>query len=192
MGRGHSYDQRPARHHAAGGPAIPPLASYSAGPGTEVGLLSSPIAVAVTNRGTVVALESNVSSAAPYQLSAFDVLGSPVRLFGTSTPQAFTLPLPSGRTYTDIGIDGSDDIYLLSYSGTGSAPSDYRIDVYQRNGTPIATNSPGTNIPHFAVDYWRSIYAANFTALGDTSGHPHIDSAIKVVEPSISRWDPAG
>ena len=31
----------------------PPRATYSAGPGTEIGLLSSPIAVAVTNPGTV-------------------------------------------------------------------------------------------------------------------------------------------
>ncbi len=172
---------------------LPPLAAYSAGPGTATGLLSSPIALAVTNRGVVVALESNVSSALPYQLSAFDLLGNPARFFGSQSSPAFTLPLAVDRTYLDIGIDGSDDLYLLSNAGDNSQPADYRIDVYQRDGTPIATLSPGANIPHLAVDYWRSIFAANYTALLDTTtNEPHIDPALNVVEPSISRWDPAG
>ena len=67
----------------------------------------------------------------------------------------------------------------------------FRIDVYNPTGTPIATNSPGTNVPRFAVDYWRSIYAANYSALHDTStNQPHIDPTLNVAEPSLSRFDP--
>ena len=163
----------------------PPLAAYSAGPGTEIGLLSSPTAVAVTNPGIVIVLEAGAS-----QLAAFDLVGNPVRYFGTSTPADFTLPLPSA-TYLDVAVDGANQIYLLSYSSDGSQTTDYRIDVYNPTGAPVATNSPGTNIPHLAVDYWRSIYAANYTALADTTtNQPHIDPTLGVPEPSLSRLDP--
>jgi hypothetical protein len=165
----------------------PPLATYSAGPGTQIGLLSSPTAVAVTNPGTVIVLEAGAS-----QLAAFDLNGHPARSFGTTTPANFTLPLPADVTWLDLAVDGANQIYLLSHHGDGADPADYHIDVYSPTGTPIATNSPGTNIPHLAVDYWRSIYAANYTALLDSStGQPRIDPAIGVAEPSLSRFDPS-
>ena len=53
------------------------LAAYTAGPGTQIGLLSSPIALAVTNPGTVLVLEAGG------QISAFDLNGNPVPYFGT-------------------------------------------------------------------------------------------------------------
>jgi hypothetical protein len=164
----------------------PPLAAYVAGPGTEIGLLSSPTAVAVTNPGIIIVLEAGAS-----QLAAFDLNGNPVRYFGTGSPAAFTLTLPGPATYLDVAVDGSGQIYVLSYQGDGTQPADYRIDVYTPSGTPLATNSPGTNIPHLAVDYWRSIYAANYTALLDSStGQPRIDPDLGVAEPSLSRFDP--
>jgi hypothetical protein len=46
-------------------------------------------------------------------------------------------------------------------------------------------------VPHLAVDYWRSIFAANYAplaALGTTT--PHISPALGVPEPSLSRFDP--
>jgi hypothetical protein len=53
------------------------------------------------------------------------------------------------------------------------------------------TNSPGVNVPHLAVDYWRSIFAANFDPLTDLgTATPHIDPALGVAEPSLSRFDP--
>jgi hypothetical protein len=165
----------------------PPLAAYVAGPGTEIGLLSSPTAVAVTNPGIIIVLEAGAS-----QLAAFDLNGNPVRYFGTGSPAAFTLTLPGPATYLDVAVDGAGQIYVLSYQGDGTQPADYRIDVYTPSGTPLATNSPGTNIPHLAVDYWRSIYAANYTALLDSgTGQPRIDPALGVVEPSLSRFDPS-
>ena len=164
----------------------PPLATYTAGPGTQIGLLSSPTAVAVTNPGTVLVLEAGAS-----QLAAFDLNGNPARYFGTTTPANFTLSLPTDVAWLDLAVDGANQIYLLSHHGDGSQVSDYHIDVYSPTGTPIATNSPGTNIPHLAVDYWRSIYAANYSPLHDTTtNQPHIDPTIGVPEPSLSRFDP--
>ena len=87
-------------------------------------------------------------------------------------------------------MDGSGQIYVLSHRNDGHQVSDYRIDVYTPNGTPLATNSPGTNVPRLAVDYFRSIYAANYTALLDSAGQPQIDPALGVAEPSLSVFDP--
>jgi hypothetical protein len=165
---------------------LPPLAAYTAGPGDETGLLRSPTAIAITNPGIVIVLEAGRA-----RLSAFDLNLHPVRYFGTTSPRSFRLELPSSLTYLDVAVDGAGQIYLLSYSNDGSQPSDYRIDVYTATGEPLATNSPGTNVPHLAVDYFRSIFAANYSALLDIgTGQPHIDPALRVAEPSLSRFDP--
>ena len=47
------------------------------------------------------------------------------------------------------------------------------------------------NVPHFAVDYWRNIFAANYDALADTvTGQAHVDQALGVAEPSLSVFSP--
>ncbi len=181
----------------------PPQAAYSAGAGSQVGLLSSPVAVAVTNPGVVLVLEG-----AALQIAAFDLNGNPVPYFsaaaaasrspaakgarGRRRPKpAYTLPLASTGSYLDLAVDGAGQIYVLYYTGDGSAPADYHVDVYTQTGAVLDTNSPGVNVPHLAVDYWRSIFAANYDPLADiTSGQPHIDPALGVAEPSLSRFDP--
>ncbi len=186
--------------------ALPPLAAYSAGPGTQVGLLGSPIAIAVTNPGVVIVLEATGPNGP--QLSAFDLNGNPVRYFqppvtrralvadarrrpGAAGRGKYTLTLVSSGTYLDLAVDGSGQIYLLYYAGDGSAAGDYRVDVYTPTGTALDTHSPGVNVPHLAIDYWRSIYAANYDPLVNiATGQPHIGPALGVAEPSLSRFDP--
>ena len=166
--------------------ARPQLAAYTAGPGTQVGLLSSPVALAVTNPGTVLVLE-----AASRQISAFDLNGNPVPYFAAAPSPGYALPLVSEGTYLDVAVDGAEQVYLLYFTGTGAAPADYHVDVYNADGSPLATHSPGVNVPHLAVDYWRSIFAANYAplaTLGTTT--PRISPALGVPEPSLSRFDP--
>ena len=139
-------------------PPLPVLAAYSAGSGTQVGLLNSPIALAVTNAGTVLVLEAGG------QISAFDLNGNPVAYFGTaltrrtllapgrrrlgaSAQGQFTLPLVSSGTYLDLAVDGAGQMYVLYYTGDGVAPGDYRVDVYTPAGAALDTNSPGVNVP---------------------------------------------
>jgi hypothetical protein len=173
----------------------PVSAAYSAGPGTQPGLLTSPIALAVTNPGVVLVLE------APGRLATFDLNGHPVRYFASSLTRRgllvasgqgqYRLPLVSPGTYLDVAVDGAGQIYVLYYTGDGSAPGDYRVDVYTQAGAVLDTHSPGVNVPHLAVDYWRSIYAANYDPLADiATGQPHIDPALGAAEPSLSRFDP--
>ena len=184
----------------------PPLAAYSAGPGSQVGLLDTPVSIAVTNPGVVLVLEAGAS-----QVSAFDLNGTPAayfkpqsagsrlaarRRFATAaavgdSDLAFSMPLVSDGTYLDIAVDGAGQIYLLYFTGDGGDPEDYRVDVYNQDGTPLNTNSPGVNVAQLAVDYWRSIYGANYSALDDVgTDTPHISSDLKVLEPSLSRFDP--
>lgn len=183
-------------------PPLPVLAAYSAGSGTQVGLLNSPIALAVTNAGTVLVLEAGG------QISAFDLNGNPVAYFGTaltrrtllapgrrrlgaSAQGQFTLPLVSSGTYLDLAVDGAGQMYVLYYTGDGVAPGDYRVDVYTPAGAALDTNSPGVNVPHLAVDYFRNLYAGNFSPLADiATGQAHIDPALTVAEPSISAFTP--
>ena len=181
-------------------PDRPALAGYSAGTGDQVGLLQSPVAIAVTNAGTVLILE-----AAATQIAAFDLNGNPVRYFpaaGTtrralvrgqrqaSGQGSFTMPLPAA-SYLDLAVDGAGQMYVLYHTGDGTAPADYRVDIYTSAGVLLNSASAGVNVPHLAVDHWRSLFAPNFDPLADlTTGKLYIDTALKVAEPSVSRFDP--
>jgi hypothetical protein len=179
----------PATPPAQTPPATPPVASYTAGAGNQVGLLSSPTAVAVTNPGTVLVLEPGAM-----RVSAFDLNGNPARYFTGPSAVAgpmFRLPLLNPGSYLDLAVDGSNQLYLLYYTGDGSAPADYCVDVYSPLGVLVADGIPGVNVPLFAVDYWRNIFAANYDALADTAtGQPRIDPALGVAEPSLSVFEP--
>src|SRR5262249_49153611 len=159
--------------------------------------------IAVTAPGVVIVLEADGQHGP--QLAAFDLNGHPVPYFqppstrralltharrrGATGQGNYRLPLVSVGTYLDLAVDGSAQIYVLYYTGDGVGPGDYRVDVYTPTGTPLDTHSPGVNVPHFAVDYWRSIYAANYDPLTDiATGKPHIDPALAVAEPSLSRF----
>ena len=195
-------------------PAAPPFATaqpvqatYSAGPGTQIGLLGSPIAIAVTNPGTVVVLEAAGGATGKPQLSAFDLNVNAVPYFqatmtrrgwmaagarrGAGTQGPYTLPLVSKGTYLDLAVDGSEQIYALYHTGDGTSPGDYHVDVYIPAGAVLNDHIVGVNVPHLAVDYWRSMYAANYDPLiGIGTKQPHIDPALGVAEPSVSRFDP--
>jgi hypothetical protein len=166
----------------------PVLASYAAGPGNQPGLLSSPIAVAVTNPGVVLVLEAGSA-----QLASFDLNGNPVRYFaGTDGTRQFRRALASSGTPLDLAVDGAGQIYVLYFTGAGSAPSDYHVDVYTASGDVLDTHSPGVNVGRLAVDYWRSIYGANYDPLIDLgTTTARVDPRLGVNEPSLSRFDPS-
>ena len=99
-----------------GGGGRPALASYKGGPGTQPGLLQSPIAVAITNPGVVLVLE-----AVGNQLAAFDLNLDPLPYFPAG--DGYRLPLVAAGTYLDLAVDGSGFIYVLYYTGHGTAPA---------------------------------------------------------------------
>ena len=70
----------------------PVQAAYSAGSGIQTGLLSSPIAIAVTNPGLVLVLDAATS-----QISAFDLNGNPVPYFAGYAHAALARRSPTTR-----------------------------------------------------------------------------------------------
>jgi hypothetical protein len=168
----------------------PQLATFVAGPGTRVGLLRSPVAVAITNPGVVLVLEAGSA-----QIAAFDLNGNPSRYFkaDSGSEGAFTVPLASAGRPLDMAVDGSDQIYVLYVTGDGDAAADYRIDVYTKQGVIFNRASSSTNIPRLAIDYWRSVFGANYDPLTDLgTASKRIDPRLGVAEPSLSRFDPTG
>ena len=117
----------------------------------------------------------------------------------------------SGRTWTPIfdsqpvpsigAIAVAPSNPKVLYVGTGE--SDMRSQISYGNGMYKSTDAGKTwthigledsqHIPRLAIDYWRSIFGANYdplTELGTST--KHIDPRLGVAEPSLSRFDPTG
>ena len=89
--------------------------------------------------------------------------------------------------YLDVGVEAKGFIYVLSYQGTGSAPSDYHLDIYNPDGTwlsrtPANAGDPGVNGARMIVDQWRNLYTLNYEAILGPNNR---------TEPSVSTWIPS-
>ncbi len=102
---------------------------------------------------------------------------------GSFQQGAFVLSLKEETdpvTYLDFGVEHKGYIYVLSYGNNGDQASDYRMDIYEPDGTWLVRT---TNIPadKLTVDLWRNIYTMNYELLLGPSDRS---------EPSISEWIP--
>ena len=43
------------------------------------------------------------------------------------------MPLPAA-SYLDLAVDGAGQMYVLYHTGDGTAPADYRVDIYTAAG----------------------------------------------------------
>ncbi len=89
--------------------------------------------------------------------------------------------------YLDLGVETKGFIYVLSYQGAGSAPSDYHLDIYNPDGTwltrtPKNAADPGVNGARMIVDQWRNLYTLNYEAILGPNNR---------TEPSVSTWTPS-
>lgn len=89
--------------------------------------------------------------------------------------------------YLDVGVETKGFIYVLSYQGTGSAQSDYHLDIYNPDGTwlsrtPENAGHPGVNGARMIVDQWRNLYTLNYEAILGPNNR---------TEPSVSTWIPS-
>ena len=85
-------------------------------------------------------------------------------------------------TYLDLAVESKGFIYVLSYVNDGANPSDYRLDIYQPDGTPLnqADQDAGrVNAARIAVDQWRTLFALNYQQMQGPGGRP---------EPTVSQW----
>lgn len=104
----------------------------------------------------------------------------------------FSLYNPNNETdiqYLDMAVESQGYIYVLSYVGNGSQTTDYRLDIYEPNGTfllrvpdPSKTSTPQNVVAgRIALDIWRNLFTLNYETCPKPSGGP---------EPSISQWVP--
>ena len=86
-----------------------------------------------------------------------------------------------GITYISMSTERKGYIYVLSYTGDGSSVNDYRLDIYQPNGTWLA-RTVGVNAAKIVVDMWRNLYTLNYESFQGSGGR---------TEPSVSTWIPS-
>jgi hypothetical protein len=89
--------------------------------------------------------------------------------------------------YLDIACEPEGFIYVLSYLRPGEKLSDYRLDIYNPDGTHLArtpknSGDPGVNAAKISVDHWRTLFTLNYETILGPGGRP---------EPSISQWAPS-
>lgn len=83
--------------------------------------------------------------------------------------------------YLDIGVETKGFVYVLSYAGSGGAVSDYRLDIYNPDGSWL-TRTLQVNGARFTVDQWRNVYTLNYESLLGPNGR---------TEPTVSTWTPS-
>ncbi len=88
--------------------------------------------------------------------------------------------------YLDVGAETKGFIYVLSYVVPGHKPSDYRLDIYNPDGTPVTpdvdTHNGQVNAARMTVDQWRTLFTLNYQQMEGPAGRP---------EPTVSQWIPS-
>lgn len=100
------------------------------------------------------------------------------------------MPLKDGPsatvTYLDVAIETKGFIYVLSYVNDGSTAADYRLDIYNPDGTPLNANTGShngqVNGAKMTVDQWRTLFTLNYQQMQGPAGRP---------EPTVSQWIPS-
>jgi hypothetical protein len=102
-------------------------------------------------------------------------------------------PLRAARvgttTFLDMAVEAQGYIYVLSYLGDGSQPSNYILDVYAPDGSfclrspdPSVTSTPQNVVAgKIAVDIWRNLYGLTYETLTSPSRTP---------QPGVGHWTP--
>ena len=98
-----------------------------------------------------------------------------------------TMPLREERegaiSYMDMAVESKGYIYVLSRRRVKDTASEYRLDIYSPNGTPLLEEpQAGVNAAKLTVDQWRSLFTLNFDKLLGPNGR---------TEPGVSEWMPS-
>jgi hypothetical protein len=148
-----------------------PMAIPHGGSGSRAGLLSAPVAVAVTPGGVFLVLEQGNA-----RVQAFDVNGNPTPLF--KGQPAFALQPASQPVYRDLAVSGVGLIYVLGSQNGGATAADFFLDIYGQDGA-LLNHTSGVNAAKIAVDASQTLFTLDFDTLTGASGR---------IEPTISAW----
>ncbi len=139
--------------------AFAPLPVVVGGTGARVGLLSQPVAVAITGSGAVLVLERGNQ-----RVQAFDLEGNSLAAFNGKAVVAV-----SGTDLRDLSVGPVGDLYVLGGNG---------VEVLSAGGASICSIK-GLEAARIAVDYRGLIYALEEGGIVGESGS---------LEPGISVW----
>ncbi len=150
-------------------------ATLKLGYGDTEKFIKKPQSMTISSTNAILILqgESTVS------VKAFDLSGNPWLFFNNGTASSFTLSEADAK-WLEIAVDDTDLIYILSYTGTGMRNSDYRLDVYDKNGSHIFRNV-GIAVARMVVDKWRRVYTLNQEVMMNSP----------LIEPTVSVWMPS-
>jgi len=91
----------------------------------------------------------------------------------------------SKRTYLDISSETKGFIYVLSYKDNGAKPEDYKLDIYNPDGSVLTADEGAdngqVNAARFTVDQWRTLFTLNYEQMEGAAGR---------YEPTVSQWIP--
>jgi hypothetical protein len=160
------------------------LARTASGQGNRPGLMTSPVAAAVSADGVVFVLEDGTVN---NRLLAFDVGGNPLPYFKSQKESPYWMRLTAtvGHTYLDLAVEFTGYVYVLSQNPDTST---FQLSIYhpsQADTTPICTTL-NVNAARLAVDFWRSVYTLNYEVLQLPGG----GGFPALTEPSVSLWLP--
>ncbi len=153
-----------------------PIAVAYSGRGKRHGLISGPVAAAISPQGVILVLESGNK-----RVQAFDTGINPAPYFQKN----YHFPLVSETesvVYTDIAMESTGYIYILSYT---TASYIYRLDIYDKGGKFISRTT-GVNAAKLTVDLWRNVFTLNYEVLKMPNG-----TQPTITEPSVSQWIPS-
>ena len=137
--------------------------------------VKKPQALTISRTGAILILEGEGAMS----IKAFDVFGNPWPFFADGTRSSFPLQEEDAK-WLDIGIDDTEFVYILSYTGTGTRKDDYRLDVYNKAGQRVFRNI-GISVARMIVDKWRRIYSLNQEIMKNSP----------ILEPTVSVWMPS-
>src|SRR5579872_882800 len=161
-----------------------PLANIYSGYGTRPGLIHIPVGVASTPGAGVIVLEAADSGlpGAGARLQAFDLLGNPAPIFAGASPIAVLKDEGLPVHLLALAVESKGYIYVLKYLNDGSHVNDYRLDIYNVDGTWL-NQTAGMAAGSLTVDLWRTVYTLNFEVIEKPGGGR--------TEPSVSIWLPS-
>jgi len=156
------------------------LARTYSGQGTRPGLITLPVAAAISPDGVILVLEDG---GANNRIQAFDIGGNPMPFFKQQAkPYFLTLDSTDGATYLDLAVEFTGYLYVLSKD----VSNNHRLDIYHPSQTgtqPLATTL-NINAANLTVDFWRDVYTLNYQVLTVNGSIPGF------TEPSVSVWVP--
>jgi hypothetical protein len=169
-------------------PAVPdaqtPVATILSGQGTRDGLLYDPVAL-TCSLDRILVLQAPSATYPGGCIVAFDYQGNPVYGFAANQWSASLRPEGTATVVlVDVSVESKGYIYVLKYlapaSGSPVLDSDYRLDIYNPDGS-FLTQISGIAAARLQVDFWRNLFTLNYEIL-QGSGR---------TEPTVAEWIPS-